>query len=72
MAPQSISAAKTNKYSDTGSPCLRPRPKDIFSEKLPFCRIFDDEPSCRDLIQFIVSVPKLNIFKVFVMNFHEI
>ena len=69
---ESISAASTKRYGETGSPCLHPLPKFIESEKLPFCRIFDEEPFCNDCTQFIVSVQKLNRFKVFVMNSHDI
>ena len=65
IASAKISAAMTNKYGDTGSPCLHPLPKIIWSEKFPFCKIFDDDPICSDLTQFIVFFPKSKISKVF-------
>ena len=72
IASESISAASTKRYGETGSPCLHPLPKVIESEKLPFCKFFDEEPSCNGCTQFIVSIPKLKKVKVFVMNSHDI
>ena len=72
MASAKISAAMTNRYGDTGSPCLHPLPKVICSEKFPFCRTFDVDPICNDLTQFIVFLPKLKISRVFDRKSHEI
>ena len=41
MALAITSAAMNKRYGDTGSPCLHPLPKMIFSEKFPFRSILE-------------------------------
>ena len=68
MASAKNSAARTNRYSEMGLPCLHPLPRFIVSERYPFCKIFEFEFVCNDLANFIASSPKLNFSKLFKIN----
>ena len=67
-----ISAHKTKRYGDKGSPCRQPLESYISSEKLPFCSTLEKLFSLSREIHLVISGPKLNSFKHSLIKFHSI